>query len=123
MSLRQSSAFGATFRSAFLVLLLYATVGFAQQPTQGIRVKFNFNPNWKVRVGDVQGAEAAGFNDSDWKDVTVPYAWNESDAFRKSIQELSTGIAWYRKHFKIPESAAFYTPSKMSSGKRERSGL
>ncbi len=65
-------------------------------------MKFNFNSGWKVKVGDVSGAEAAGFDDSGWKSVTTPYAWNEQDAFRKSIQELSTGIAWYRKHFKIP---------------------
>ena len=91
---------------AFLVFLLSTTPGSAQQPPQSAREKFNFNPGWKLKVGDVPGAEAASFNDSDWKDVTTPYAWNESDAFRKSIQELSTGVAWYRKHFKIPESAA-----------------
>lgn len=40
--------------------------------------------------------------DVGWKDVTTPYAWNEADAFRKSIHDLPTGIAWYRKHFKLP---------------------
>ena len=40
-----------------------------------------------------------------WKRVTLPYAWNEDDAFKKDIADHSTGIAWYRKHFKLPASA------------------
>jgi beta-galactosidase len=66
------------------------------------RITFNFNPRWLVHVGDVKGADAIDFNDSQWKNVTLPYAWNEDDAFRKDIHDLSTGIVWYRKHFKIP---------------------
>jgi hypothetical protein len=69
------------------------------------RVKYNFNSDWKVFVGDVNGAEAATFSDASWKKVTLPYAWNEDDAFRKDIRDLSTGIAWYRKSFKLPASA------------------
>src|SRR5947209_2627032 len=106
MLLRRLSALSGRLRVAFLVSLLSTTIGFAQPPPQSVRMKFNFNPGWKVKVGDVPGAEATSFDDSGWEDVTTPYAWNESDAFRKSIQELSTGVAWYRKHFKIPESAA-----------------
>src|ERR1700710_2797277 len=69
------------------------------------RTKYNFNPGWKVFVGDAPGASNPGFNDETWKPVTLPYAWNEDDAFKKDIAELSTGIAWYRKHFKVPASA------------------
>jgi hypothetical protein len=66
------------------------------------RPKYNFNSGWKVFVGDPANAETIGFDDSKWKPVTTPYAWNEDDAFRKDIKDLSTGIAWYRKHFKLP---------------------
>lgn len=76
------------------------------QQAHSPRSKFNFNSGWLVKVGDPSGAEAAGFSDGDWKKVTLPYAWNEDEAFRKSIDELSTGIAWYRKHFKLPADAA-----------------
>jgi len=69
------------------------------------RTKYNFNSDWKVYVGDVTGAEDPTFNDQDWKRVTLPYAWNENEAFRKDIRDLSTGIAWYRKKFKLPASA------------------
>ena len=66
------------------------------------RVKYNFNSDWKVFVGDDSAASKINFNDTGWKNVTLPYAWNEDDAFKKDIKDLSTGIAWYRKHFKLP---------------------
>jgi len=66
--------------------------------------KFNFNANWKVFAGNPVKADQNEFNDAAWEKRTLPYAWNENDAFRKDIAELSTGIAWYRKHFLIPES-------------------
>jgi hypothetical protein len=69
------------------------------------RVKYNFNSGWKVKVGDEAGAEAPAFNDAAWKAVTLPWAWNEDDAFKKDIVDHSTGISWYRKHFKLPASA------------------
>lgn len=69
------------------------------------RTKYNFNSGWKIFVGDTSGAEAPGFNDASWKKATLPYAWNEDDAFKKDIVDHSTGIAWYRKRFKVPASA------------------
>lgn len=68
------------------------------------RIKYNFNPGWKVFVGDTSIAKDISFDDSQWKKVTLPYAWNEDDAFRVSIEQLRTGIAWYRKHFTIDAS-------------------
>ena len=83
---------------SFLFLII-STAGFAQ------RQKYNFNSGWKVLVGDDSAAINKNFNDNSWKKITVPYAWNEDDAFKKDIAELSTGIAWYRKNFKLPETA------------------
>lgn len=69
------------------------------------RTKFNFNSDWKVWVGDNKEAMEPTFKDALWKSVTLPYAWNEDDAFKKDIVDHTTGIAWYRKHFKLPASA------------------
>jgi beta-galactosidase len=66
------------------------------------RITYNFNSSWKVFKGDTPEAASTHYNDATWKNVTLPYAWNEDEAFRKDIAELSTGIAWYRKHFKLP---------------------
>ncbi|MBC7889788.1 MAG: DUF4982 domain-containing protein [Ferruginibacter sp.] len=85
------------------ILLFFVTCLSAHSYAQ--RVKYNFNSDWKVFTGDAKGAEANAFNDASWKPVTLPYAWNEDDAFKKDIRDLSTGIAWYRKHFKLPPTA------------------
>lgn len=73
---------------------------------QAGRSKYNFNSDWRLLVGDPAGAETPSFDDSSWKTVTTPRPWNEDDAFRKDIKDLSTGIAWYRKHFRLPANAA-----------------
>lgn len=65
-------------------------------------MKYNFNPGWKMFTGDPEGAETTDYDDSGWETVTLPRAFNEDEAFKKSIHDLLTGIVWYRKHFKIP---------------------
>lgn len=85
-------------RRIFITLFISAIVSIVNAQ----RVKYNFNAEWKVFVGDDPGASGIVFNDAGWKPVTLPYAWNEDDAFKKDIVDLSTGIAWYRKHFKLP---------------------
>ncbi|GGF38179.1 glycoside hydrolase family 2 protein [Echinicola rosea] len=72
---------------------------------QAQRTTYNFNAEWKVEVGDPSLAEKPTYDDSDWKEVTLPYAWNEDEAFKVDIHSMSTGIAWYRKTFVLPESA------------------
>jgi hypothetical protein len=73
-----------------------------------IRKKYNFNSSWKLHIGDIEGAEKINFDDSNWKVVTLPYAWNQEEAFAKDIKDLSTGIAWYRKSFVLPKNQEIY---------------
>src|SRR4030095_10494517 len=87
-------------RIKFLFFFLFICVNLLRAQ----RDKYNFNSDWRVFVGDTAAASSPGFNDNNWKRVTLPYAWNEDDAFKKDIAELSTGIAWYRKHFRLPAS-------------------
>jgi beta-galactosidase len=88
-----------TKRSLMVALILVSIQGFAQ------RTKYNFNSSWKVFTDDTTGAEGMTFNDAAWKPVTLPCAWNEDEAFKKDIKDLSTGIAWYRKRFRLPAPA------------------
>src|SRR5215211_7072565 len=88
------------FRLLLPVMLLLFVYNVSAQ-----RMKYNFNSGWKVKVADETGAEAPAFNDAAWRSVTLPWAWNEDDAFKKDIVDHSTGIAWYRKHFKLPASS------------------
>lgn len=68
----------------------------------GVRQKYNFNSDWLLSVGDATGAEQQKFADGNWKKVTLPHAFNEDEAFRYSIDELTDTIVWYRKHFRLP---------------------
>ena len=55
------------------------------------RKTYNFNSGWII--------------DQQKKDVTLPHAWNEDEAFRLSTYEVSTAVVWYRKTFTLPASA------------------
>ena len=68
-----------------------------------VRTKLNFNGGWLVKVGDIPGAEQVCYPDAAWKQVTLPRAFNEKEAFRVSIEHLSDTIMWYRKHFDISQ--------------------
>ncbi|MFH7044961.1 DUF4982 domain-containing protein [Paucibacter sp. JuS9] len=68
------------------------------------REQLDFNAGWRLHVGEAAGAQEAKFDDSAWKPVTLPHAWNEDEAFKKDIKDLSTGIAWYRKSFTLPKT-------------------
>ena len=67
------------------------------------RKKYNFNSEWKLRIGDFPKAKDAKFDDSKWKQVTLPHAFNEDEAFKLSIEQLTDTVVWYRKSFQIPE--------------------
>ena len=71
----------------------------------GAREKYNFNPGWLLKVGDIPGAQKPAFNDRSWQQVTLPHAFNEDEAFRVDIHDLTDTVMWYRKHFDLPKSA------------------
>ncbi|HKX33661.1 MAG TPA: DUF4982 domain-containing protein [Blastocatellia bacterium] len=87
-------------------LLCGSTVAGAYGQPKSRRAKYNFNSGWKVLIGDPPGAASPAFDDAAWKEVTTPSGWNEDDAFKKDIKDLPTGIAWYRKRFKLPADSA-----------------
>jgi beta-galactosidase len=72
------------------------------------RATLNFNYDWKFVREDVAGAEAPAFDDSQWTTVATPHSFNDVDSFRKLISHSGgdtgtyKGLAWYRKHFKLP---------------------
>ncbi|KAF0095906.1 MAG: beta-galactosidase/beta-glucuronidase [Puniceicoccaceae bacterium 5H] len=85
---------------SLLLFVGLTTQGFADHPE---RLNLNFNAGWRLGVGEHPGAEQPDFDDAGFEPVTLPRAWNEDDAFRLSIHDHRTGIAWYRKHFKLPQ--------------------
>src|SRR5215469_16832112 len=106
------------FSSAFFSLALFSIPFFQFYATAAVfnlpaspNSEYNFNPGWKFLKGDVSNAEQTGFDYSKWSDVSAPHTWNDTDTFDEIISHGGgerheyTGIGWYRKHFKLPESA------------------
>ena len=69
---------------------------------QDVRSKYNFNAEWLLHVGDDPQAREVRFDDQGWKQVTLPRPFNEDEAFRLSIEQLTDTVVWYRKHFRLP---------------------
>ena len=86
------------FLFVFLLTALSVINGQASE-----RKKYNFNSEWKLRIGDFPKAKDTKFDDSKWKQVTLPHAFNEDEAFKLSIEQLTDTVVWYRKNFRIPE--------------------
>lgn len=62
-----------------------------------------FNFDWKFKLGDVEGAEQASFEDSDWRELDLPHdfqiemPWNKKASSQLGYKDAATG--WYRKTF------------------------
>jgi beta-galactosidase len=81
------------------------------EPPASPRTIYNFNSGWKFIREDVAGAEQAAFDDSKWMTVSAPHTYNDTDSYTQIISHSGgdrtpySGIAWYRKHFKLPAGA------------------
>ena len=82
---------------AFFIALLCIGEGYANK-----REKYNFNNGWLLKIGDEANASDPRFEDNNWKNVTLPRAFNEDEAFKVAIEQLTDTVVWYRKHFRIP---------------------
>ncbi|MDR2915159.1 MAG: DUF4982 domain-containing protein [Tannerella sp.] len=88
------------FLQVLLLLFLFSSALSANN-----REKYNFNPQWLLHIGDIRGAETTKFSDDHWKKITLPRAFNEDEAFKVDIKDMTDTISWYRKHFKLPKTA------------------
>lgn len=70
----------------------------------------DFDFGWKFHLGEADGAEAKNYDDSGWKDVSLPHDYSIEQAYTKSAQGesgyLPGGIGWYRKTFTLPKTDA-----------------
>lgn len=85
------------YKLTLLILLLSATHALAGD-------RYNFNAGWLLALGDNPKGAQVTVNDSRWQACTLPYAWNQAEAYSRNCSELSDTVMWYRKHFKVPAS-------------------
>lgn len=91
--------------SALRLMLLLCAVTISAAASAIERQRINFNASWLLQVGDQSGAEQPTIDDSGWGKVTLPHAFNEGEAFKVSIENLTDTVCWYRKHFNVAETA------------------
>ena len=65
------------------------------------RIVYNFNEGWCFRLGDVAGAEAVGYDDSQWEMVCAPHTVRLEPADASGCRNYQ-GVCWYRKQFVVP---------------------
>ena len=90
--------------AAALVSALHAQ---NQPVTSAARIRESFDFGWKFLKGDSPGAQQPEFSDSAWRAVDLPHDWSIEGPFseqEKAQGSLPTGIGWYRKRFRLPES-------------------
>lgn len=92
-------------RTILLIVLTLVGLNSGSALQAQSNVTLSFNADWRLMLGEQENAQRMDLDDSEWKSVTLPHAWNEDDAFSKPIHEHSTGIAWYRKTFELPDNA------------------
>ena len=108
----------------FSCLLFSASVLLMAQSSEKLLLS-----GWRFHQGAAQGAEAAGFDDSKWQQVSIPHDWAISGPFSKEIDKQVVAIeqngekeatektgrsgslpwigeGWYRTTFSVPEGFA-----------------
>ena len=76
-----------------ILLFLLTFIGISQiAAASTVRDKYNFNSEWLLYVGDIPEAKEVRFQDTDWKKVTLPRPFNEDEAFRLSIEQLTDTV-------------------------------
>ena len=66
------------------------------------RLVWNFNSGWRFHLGDAAHAEAKDFDDRSWEMVSTPHSVQLMPAEASGCRNYQ-GIAWYRKHFRLPK--------------------
>lgn len=89
-----------------LILFLFSSYSPQITAAQDSRKVIDFNENWLFEQDDWIGfyhGSWMDWNESTWIPIRTPHTYNAEDTF-DPIRGYYRGMAWYRKHFIIPES-------------------
>jgi beta-galactosidase len=98
------------FISAFCLLAENAASAATPAAPENPRVTESLDSGWRFFQDDAVGAEAEGFDDSQWRTLDLPHDWSIAGPFAQTNKTggagafLPSGVGWYRKHFTLPKS-------------------
>jgi len=103
---------GAVSAAAFVSASSLVGASYAEPPSEpsAPRIWESFDFGWNFSRGDFPGAQAVDFSDSSWQRLDLPHDWSIEGPFDEKEPSsycgayLPTGIGWYRKHFRVPNS-------------------
>lgn len=96
-------------RALYYILTLIFLVSCEDEKHSLVREVRDFNQDWKFDLGEQDGASEIGFDDTGWRELSVPHDWSiegefsETNPTKPEAGALPAGIAWYRKHFRLPD--------------------
>ncbi len=110
---------GAVGTAALASAFPYLDLAYAGEPATGgqSRATESFDLDWKFFKGDDPLAHRVEYPDAGWRSLDLPHDWSIEGPFDEHAPAdgcggyLPTGIAWYRKRFRVPES---YRDKKIS---------
>lgn len=101
------------FRKVLIALVVLAGLenpGVCAEVTNASRTKALISEAWKFHLGDKEGSEKSGLDDSAWRTLDLPHDWSIELPYDptlsggSAVAYLPGGIGWYRKSFTLPES-------------------
>jgi len=92
----------------FAMLASLTPISMRAAAAESQRLVLSADANWKFQLGDPAGAETPSFDDSSWRNVTLPHDWSIEGRPGKDNPSgagggfFPTGAGWYRKTFQAP---------------------
>ena len=92
----------------FVLMVLKLVIAQAQINPRKVEL---FNSDWKFYLGDDAKAKDENYNDSQWRQLSLPHDWSIEGAFSETNPTgqagggLPAGIGWYRKIFMMPAAS------------------
>jgi beta-galactosidase len=73
------------------------------------RTNLDVDRDWRFAKGDFPTAPMPGFDDSAWRLLTLPHDWSSEGPFGTEFASgtgyAPGGVGWYRKHFRLGQTA------------------
>jgi beta-galactosidase len=80
----------------FISMLVLAGGTFARENTL-------LDSGWRFKLGDILGAEAVDFNDTNWTTISLPHNWGWEEA--QQGKDYYRGPGWYRRELELQPKA------------------